>query len=73
MSTQIENVVAMERLLNENRRVTYRQIEELLQIGTLATLQILHDHLPIRKVRTLWTPRALTETSRTEQSDARKY
>ena len=56
-----ENIAAVEKLLNKSRRVTYRQIQELLHIGAPAVHSILHDHLHVKKVCTLWVPHVLKE------------
>ena len=57
----LENVAAAEKLVNEDRRIGYRQIQELLQISALSFYDILHKRLEVRKVCSLWLPHLLTD------------
>lgn len=59
--TTPENIASVQNLLKENRRITYRQIEEVLHINAPAVHSILHEHLNVRKVCTLWVPHKLTD------------
>ena len=65
--TTPENIVAVEKLLEESRRITYRQIEELLHISAPAVHHIFHDNLKVRKVYILWVPHALTAQQKSER------
>jgi transposase len=56
-----ENVAAVRKMLESDKHVTHCQIEEWLAIPTSAIYTILHDHLQVRKVCSLWVPHALTE------------
>ena len=56
-----ENIAAVEKLLEKSRRITYRQIGELLHISAPVVHCILHDCLKVKKVCTFWVPYALTE------------
>ncbi|KAF2879719.1 hypothetical protein ILUMI_26453 [Ignelater luminosus] len=47
-------------LITENRRISYRQIEDTLAINASSVHKILHEHLKVRKVCTLGVPHALT-------------
>ncbi|KAF2905401.1 hypothetical protein ILUMI_00771 [Ignelater luminosus] len=46
--------------ITENRRISYRQIEEILAISAPSVHKILHEHLKVRQVCTLWVPHSLT-------------
>ncbi|VEN44681.1 unnamed protein product, partial [Callosobruchus maculatus] len=52
---------ALEELIKNDRRITYRQIEVLLKIGSQSVHTILHDHIFYRKVCGLWVPQELTD------------
>ena len=54
----------MERLILDNRRMTYRKIaqETNLSVGTLNT--IIHEHLHFRNVSARWVPRQLSAFDR---------
>ena len=47
-----------------NPRVTTREIQESLSIGTAATMSILHDHLRVRKRCARCIPHSLTDEPR---------
>ena len=51
-------------MLKEDRRITYKQIEESLKINAPALHTILHTHLGVKKVCTLWVPHSLTDAQR---------
>lgn len=55
-----KSVAAVKKLLKIDRHITYKQIEELLKISAPSIRTILHDHLQVRKVCTLWVPHLLT-------------
>lgn len=65
--TVSENVAKVSKLLKEDRRITYQQIEEILQISAPSVHKILHDILGVKKVCTLWVPHDL----KVEQKEAR--
>src|SRR5258705_12386026 len=48
-------------MVRENRLVTYVDIEAALQIGSAAAVDILKNHLRLRKVCCRWVPHSLTE------------
>lgn len=60
-SVSQENIVAVRKLLEADRGVTYRQIEESLGLNAPTVHSILHNHLQVRKLCTLWVPHSLTE------------
>ena len=59
-----ENIVRAKDMLNENRQIVHRQLEETSDIGAPAVNKILYDHLGVRKVCSLWVPYALTAGQR---------
>lgn len=62
-----ENISAVRKMLDEDRRVTYRQIEETLHLHAPAVQSILKDHLKVKKVCCLWVPHNLTEEQMTHR------
>ena len=56
-----ENIAAVEKMLHENNRLTFKEIEAALQIGSPAVSKILHEYLRVRKVSSRWVPHNLTE------------
>jgi len=54
------NILRVERLILDNRRITCREIaqETNLSVGTVNT--IIHEHLHFRKVSARWVPRQLS-------------
>lgn len=62
-----ENVQAVQRLLHEDRRITYVSIEKSLKIGSAAVNKILHEKLGVRKLVSRWVPKLLSN----EQKEAR--
>lgn len=62
-----ENVTAVRKMLDENRRVTYQQIEDTLGLNAPAIRSILQDHLHVKKLCSLWVPHQLTEEQMTRR------
>lgn len=56
-----ENIAAVEALVREDNRVTFKDIEAILEIGSPAISKILHDYLRVRKVSSRWVPHSLTD------------
>ncbi len=55
-----ENVDAVERLIDQEPRITYQSIEEILGIGSAAIKTILKDRLGVSKRCARWVPHRLT-------------
>lgn len=62
-----ENINAVQRLIEEDRHVTYREIQAFLGIGMSQIRTILHDELWARKLVSRWIPHLLKD----EQKAAR--
>ena len=62
-----ENINAVQKLIEEDRHVTYREIQTSLGIGMSQIQKILHDELWVRKLISRWVPHNLSE----EQKAAR--
>ena len=56
-----ENVQAVERMIKEDARITCREIQATLGIGSSTVNKILHEHLDVRKRCSRWVPHALNE------------
>ena len=62
-----ENVDAVRKLIEEDRHVTYREIQATLDIGMSQIQIILHEQLGVKKLFSRWIPHSLCE----EQKAAR--
>lgn len=62
-----ENITAVQKLIEDDRHVTYQEIQQALGIGRSQIQKILHDELWVRKLVSRWVPHNLTE----EQKAAR--
>lgn len=62
-----ENIDAVQKLIMQDRHVTYCEIEAALGISSTSIHKILHDHLAVKKVCSRWIPHNLTKA----QKDAR--
>jgi len=62
-----ENIDAVQKLIEEDRHVTYDEIRTSLGIGMSQIQKILHDELWVRKLISRWVPHNLSE----EQKKAR--
>lgn len=56
-----KTVADVEKLMRENRRITYKLIEETLGISAWVVNKILNKHLRVHKVCTLFVPHRLTD------------
>lgn len=65
--TTDNNIEAVRKLLVEDRRVTYRQIEGTLKLSAPTVHRILHDHLNVRKLCSLWVPHLMTDALREQK------
>ena len=59
-----ENVLAVKNLIQDNRRVTYQEIQHVLQIGSGSLHEILHVHLRVRRIVSRWVPHNLTDAQK---------
>ena len=64
-----ESVAAVEELVKENRRITYKQIQETLKISPWIVNKILHEYMHFRKVCRLFVPHTLTDDQRTNHME----
>lgn len=48
-------------MLDQDKRVTYSQTEEILDLNPTAFRPILKDHIHVTKFCYIWMPRSLTE------------
>ena len=55
-----ETIDAVLQLLLQDRHVTYRQIETTLGISKTSIHAILHEHLTVKKISSLWIPHNLS-------------
>lgn len=62
-----QNIDAVQKLIEEDRHVTYQEIQSSLGIGMTAIQKILHEELWVRKLISRWVPHNLSE----EQKAAR--
>lgn len=64
-----ENVAAVRRLIEENRRITYDEIRGQLGIGMSQIQKILHENLKVRKLCCRWIPHELTSGQKRARVD----
>ena len=62
--TTSETIAIVKKLICEDRRITYKQIQEILGISAWAVNKILNEHLRVHKVCTLFVPHKLTDKER---------
>ena len=62
-----DNIAAVRRMIDEDRRVTCAEIREALGIGSAAVTTILHDKLGASKRCARWVPHNLTEDQKAER------
>jgi len=62
-----KNIDAVRKMIEEDRHVTYREIEASCGISKTAIQSILQEHLAVKKICSRWIPHNLTEA----QKDAR--
>ena len=56
-----DNIDAVEKMVQEDARVTYKNIEASLRIGSGSIAKILHIYLRVSKVSSRWVPHNLTD------------
>lgn len=64
-----ENVAAVQKIIKEDRHVTYEQIRAIMGIGMTAIQTILHRELGVRKLVSRWVPHNLTEEQKATRVD----
>lgn len=68
-----ENVDRVASLIQSNRNITYREIQEEVKIGSSAVNTILHKHLGVRKLASRWIPHLLSESQKQDRVDWCKF
>lgn len=64
-----ENVLAVKILIQENRRITYEEIQQTLHIGSGSVHEILHVHLRVRRIVSRWVPHNLAEAQKQARAE----
>lgn len=59
-----ENIDAVQKLIEQDRHVTYLEIKATLGISATSIHKILHEHLMVRKLCARWIPHKLTDTQK---------
>ena len=57
----LESMAAVQKAIEEDQRMTYRQLEELLNIPVSTLHHIINEHLQVHKLCTHWMPHSLSE------------
>ena len=60
-STSVDCVEAVRALIDNNRKVTTREIAETMAISIGSVIEILHHRLGMSKISSRWVPRLLTK------------
>jgi histone-lysine N-methyltransferase SETMAR len=68
-STSEENVIAVESLLAEDRRISVREIAHTLDISIGSAQSILTDRLKLSKLSARWVPKALRDEHRSQRAE----
>ena len=68
-ATTEENVAALQRMVDEDARVTVAQLEETIGISLGSIGTILHKKLALSKVSARWVPHHLTKEQKAAQVD----
>ena len=64
-----ENIDAVRKLIEEDRHVTYQEIERYLSISMTSIHKILHEHLCVRKLCARWIPHLLKDAQKNARVD----
>ena len=64
-----ENIDAVEKMIREDRHVTYREIEATLGISMTSIHKILHEHLAVKKICSRWIPHNLKDAQKKARVD----
>ena len=62
-----ENINAVQKLMMQNRHLTYCEIEATVGISSTSIYKILHKHLAVKKICSRWIPHNMTKA----QTDAK--
>ena len=62
-----ENVAAVKNIISADRRITYQQIQQILNVNAQIVYLILTNYIRVRRICTLWEPYSFT----TEQKQKR--
>ena len=65
-----DNIAAVENMIQENRRITVKEVASLLDISVGSAHHIIHDELKLRKVCARWVPKQLTPEMKERCVDA---
>ena len=58
MAVTEDNIDAVEKMVQEDARVNYKDIEASLRIGSGSVAKILHIYLRVSKVSSRWVPQS---------------
>ena len=59
----LENINAVQKLIMQDRHVTYCEMEATLDMNSTSIYKILHEHLAVKKIYSRWIPHNLTKPS----------
>ena len=64
-----ENIDAVRKLIEQDRHVTYFEIEATLDISATSIRKIMREHLVVRKLCARWIPHKLTNAQKKVRDD----
>ena len=67
-----DSVCQVKTLVQEDRRVTVKQLAAITKMSVVSIETILHDHLHMSKVSARWVPRLLTPNQKEQRADSCK-
>ena len=68
-----ENINAVQKLIMQDRYMTYCETDGTLSISSTSIYQILHEHLDVKKICSSWIPHNLTKPHVLKMSQAEWY
>ena len=71
-SVTFSYINAVQKLIMQDRHVTYCEIEATLGISSTSIYKILHGHLAVKKIYSRWIPHNLTKAQKDKRVDWRK-
>ena len=64
-----ENINAVQKLIMQDRLVTYSDIDSTLDLCNTSIYEILHEHLAVKKICFCWIPHNLTKAQKDTRVD----
>jgi transposase len=63
-ATSPENIARVEQIMTKDRRITLVELEDMTELSHGSLINILHEHLGLKKLCCMWIPHSLTEAQK---------